>query len=180
MFSRTAYHVVTCSVLCVLGNNDALRAVSIHPLEVPDGVIMIYLGAKYMTPSASYALRHQIVINVPVPADRFHIGPVARVPIPGRIHREMGAIGRGAVIRMIKINYIVKLVGWNKQGSVIRAIGTDATIRVFARLRQSSDEITDPAPSSIASVDPALGMIALEALEQITKIMIGSESIRIV
>src|ERR1035441_103500 len=136
MFRRTAYHVVTCSVLFVLGNNHALGAVSIHPLEVPDGLIMISLGAKYMTPSASYALRHQIVVNLPVLADRFHIGPVARVSIPGRIHREMGAVGSAAVIRMIKINYIVKLVGWNKQGSVVRAIGTD-TDRKSTRLNSS-------------------------------------------
>src|ERR1039457_7036227 len=128
MFRRTAYHVVTCSVLFVLGNNHALGAVSIHPLEVPDGVIMIYLGAKYMTPPASYALRHQIVVNLPVLADRFHIGPVTRVSIPGRIHREVGAVNCGAVIRMIKIDYVVKLVGWNRQGSIIRAIGTGNTI----------------------------------------------------
>ena len=85
----------------------------------------------------------------------------------------MCTVSREVVIGMIEINHVVQLVGWNEQGSVVRAVGSDASVRVFARLRQPSDVVTDPAPSSVASVDPALSMVGLEALQQSAKILIG-------
>ena len=167
-------------MLLVLGENETFRTVSIHPLEVPDGVIVIYLGAKDVTPAANNSLRYQIMIEVPIFADRFHIGPVAGISIPRWVHRQMCAVTSRTVISVIEINHIVELVWRNQERSVIRAVGADAAIGIFARLGQPSDVIADPASSAVASVDPALRMIALELLEHFAEILIGGERVGIV
>src|SRR5260370_40628674 len=92
----------------------------------------------------------------------------------------MCSVSRGVVIRVVEVNHIVEFVRWNQQRSVVGAIGADAPVSVFTRLRQTGDIVADPAPSSVTSVDPALGMIALETLEQLAKILIGGKRIRIV
>src|SRR5271154_5046818 len=52
----TADHVISRTVLLMLGKNDALRAVAVHPLEIPDGVIVVNFRPKYMTPSPYHTL----------------------------------------------------------------------------------------------------------------------------
>src|ERR1700680_501607 len=92
----------------------------------------------------------------------------------------MRAVGGGVVIRVVEINHVVEFVGGNQQGSVIGAVRSNAPVSVFARLRQTGNFVTDPAPSSVTSIDPALGMIVLETLEQFAKILVGCKRIRII
>ncbi len=89
----------------------------------------------------------------------------------------MCSVSRGVVIRVVEINHIVKLVGWNQQGSVVGAVRSDSSVSVFTRFRQTGNIVADPAPSSVTSIDPALWVIALETLEQSAKILIGGKRI---
>ena len=148
--------------------NDALRAIPIHPLEVPDFIIVIYLRAKYMTPAAGYSLRYEVVINLPILPDRFHIRTVTRISVPCGIHCKMYAIN-GSVIGLIVINDVMKLVGRNKQRRVVGAVWSNASIGILARFREAGDVVAYPSSSSVTCVDSALGMIALELLKQLPR-----------
>src|SRR5271154_590347 len=84
------------------------------------------------------------------------------------------------IVSVIQIDYVVQLIWRNQQGCVVRAIRSHAAVGVFPGIGEARDVVTDPASSAVASVDPALGMIVLEALENSTKILIGCECVRIV
>src|SRR5580698_5571022 len=157
----------------MLCENDTLRAVSVHSLEVPDGVVVFNLGSEHMTPAPRDSFCDQIVIYLPVFSDRFHIGSVAGISIPRWIHRQMGAIGRCVVIRMIEINDVVQFVGRHEKGSVIGGIGADTTIRIFAGFGQPGDVVADPASAAVASVDAACWMVAFEMLQQSAEVLIS-------
>src|SRR5271156_2596607 len=98
----------------MLSNDDSLRAIPVHPLEIPNFIIVIYLRAKYMTPAASYPLRYEEMVDLPFLPDRFHIRTVTRIPIPCWIHCKMYAI-TASVIGLIVIHDVMKFVGGNKQ-----------------------------------------------------------------
>src|SRR6476619_6644307 len=99
-------------------NDDALRAISVHSLEVPNLIIVINLRAKYMTPAACYSLRYEVMVDLPILPDRFNIFSVTRIPVPCWIHCEMYSIN-GSVIGLVVVNDVMKLVGRNKQRSVV-------------------------------------------------------------
>src|SRR5580698_11136003 len=103
-------------MLCMFSKNDALRAISVHPLEIPDFVIVIDLRAKYVAPTPSYPLRYKVVIKLPILPDRFHIRTVARISVPGGIYCKMYAI-TGSVVGLIVIHDVMKFVGRNNQRS---------------------------------------------------------------
>ena len=163
----------------MFSKNDALRAIPVHPLEIPDFIIVIYLRAKHVAPTASHSLRYEVVIKLPILPDRFHIRAVTRIAVPGGIHCKMYAITR-SVVGLIVIHDVMKFVGRNNQRSVVGTVGSNASIGILARLREAGDVVAYPSPSSVTCVDSALGMIALEFLKQLPEVLIGAEGIRIV
>src|SRR5271163_831228 len=107
----------------MFSKNDALRAIPVHPLEIPDFIIVIYLRAKHVAPTASYPLRYEVTIELPILPDRFHVRAVARISVPGGIHCKMYTITR-SVVRLIIIDDVMKFVGRNDQRSVVGTIGS--------------------------------------------------------
>src|SRR6185437_15003957 len=95
----------------VFRKDHAFRSVAIHPLEIPDGIVVFDPWPEYVTPAPSHTLRNQVVINFPVFANGFEVWAVAWIAIPRRIHREMDMIARGIVVSVIEIRNVVKLIG---------------------------------------------------------------------
>src|SRR5271157_3234175 len=129
MLCRSAGYKVSRAVLCMLCKNDPLRGTPIHPLEVPDFIIVIYLRAKYMTPAASHPLRYEVVINLPILPDRFHIRTITWIPVPCGIHCKVYAI-TGGVIGLIVIHDVMKLIGGHNQRRVIGAVWSNASVGI--------------------------------------------------
>src|SRR5207248_2789410 len=108
---RLAYNKVFRPDLGMFSDDGAVRAVSIHALNVPDRVIVGDGRAEDVAPAPGDALRYEVVIDFPILTDGFDVATIPGISIPGGVQGKMDAIARRVVVGVIEIRDVVEFVG---------------------------------------------------------------------